>query len=260
MMRATSPGAIAASTALHAAVAAALVVAALAASRGVRKPDTELVVVPDVDIAVPGPGRRSDAGLQGGPMVDYRPSTVPRERIPDPVPDAGTAQPEPKGAPNAGPVPDRGARQQRTNWDSFARQHGLTQQLAQRGATTARPVPQVDGARMVDELMRLAAGRPGGGPEGTAVDPAAQADFFVRLVGLLKAAHVMPASVDRLYTAGVAFVVARDGSISKVRVISPSGSADYDRSVLAAFGKVGALGPVPEGCEGGCEIEFTMAD
>ena len=84
--------------------------------------------------------------------------------------------------------------------------------------------------------------------------------YFARLVGALKQNHEKPPGLSDLLTADVAFLLAADGTISRVRVERSSGNAEFDASCIEAFRRVGSIGPTPSGKSDTFVITFKMKD
>jgi colicin import membrane protein len=84
--------------------------------------------------------------------------------------------------------------------------------------------------------------------------------YFAMLVQRLKAAHEKPLGVTDQLTAKASFYAAADGTISQVKIIRSSGNAEFDRSVIAAFSKIGPLGGRPDKRGDTREIVFDMSD
>jgi colicin import membrane protein len=54
----------------------------------------------------------------------------------------------------------------------------------------------------------------------------------------LRERHEKPGGLSDLLNAEVSFTVAANGAISGVRIVRSSGNAEFDQSVLEAFGRV----------------------
>lgn len=262
MMRANSPGAVAVSAGFHAAVAAAFTAVALLFSAGGRAINgAEFVFVPRNELVFPAsPSVGAPPPVSASSTVRFNPSVVPRPVILPPmaVPAADRVADSIPRVP-----PAKGSSAERVTYSQYLRQHGRTGPAVQSSAASTAPtfpsVPQIDATSMVAELLdsSTSTDRPVDG--GSAAATQLQA-YFSRLVAALRAAHAMPAEVDALEVARVSFFLAADGAISAVKLVSGSGNAAYDRSVLAAFRLVRSIGAVPGGCSGVYEVRFRMVE
>lgn len=263
MLRASSPGAIAVSAALHAAVAAAVLAAGWWTMRGreIPVPLGPFVVVSTKDIEVPGPRSMRDGQTTKEPVIEFQAPKIDRVPIPaawplaEPV--AGpvvSPKPAPRtpvaSQPKAGPKAERTAnRKVLPNASSAA--------FAPSSATAG--IPRVDATAIVAALTDAASESSSdrGNAEGSSAEAAA---YFERLNLALRAAHEMPGAVDALYVTRISFLLGGDGSLLDVKVLKTSGNADYDRSAVAAFHRVRSIGKPPAGCSGRREINFVMTE
>lgn len=67
--------------------------------------------------------------------------------------------------------------------------------------------------------------------------------YLSHLVQELKKAHERPTGLSDLLSAAVECTIGTDGTLSGVRIVRSSGSAEFDQSVLSAFRNVGTAGP-----------------
>jgi colicin import membrane protein len=84
--------------------------------------------------------------------------------------------------------------------------------------------------------------------------------YYSMLVDRLRQAHQKPDGLSDLLQAQVEFHLNADGSITGAHIIVTSGNAAFDRSVLAAFRAMRALGPPPNGKADTLTITFKMSD
>ena len=85
--------------------------------------------------------------------------------------------------------------------------------------------------------------------------------YFSLLYQRLQEAHEKPHGLSDVLSAMAEYTIAQDGTISRVRIIRSSGSAEFDQSVLSAFRNVGSIGPRPD--SGGTlvrKVLFKMRD
>jgi colicin import membrane protein len=83
--------------------------------------------------------------------------------------------------------------------------------------------------------------------------------YFEFLKRAIKKAHVAPPGSGDLSTV-VEFIVAADGSLSRVRVVSSSGNAEFDQSVLEAIRRTTSIGMRPDGRTDAVELEFNARE
>ena len=86
--------------------------------------------------------------------------------------------------------------------------------------------------------------------------PAQEADYWAALLGKLRAVHEKPAALDDGLSARVEFVLRPDGTVGEVRILTSSGSAMFDASVIAAFRRLSGLGLPPAGAAGLNQVTF----
>lgn len=102
-----------------------------------------------------------------------------------------------------------------------------------------------------------------GGAGGTALSREEQ-DLLETYVELLRQrlieAHEKPTGLSDQIWAQAEFYVSADGSISRVSLVRPSGNAEFDQSVLAAFHNVRSIGPRPDGRGSTFKVKFRMKD
>lgn len=84
--------------------------------------------------------------------------------------------------------------------------------------------------------------------------------YIALLLQRLRAAHVKPAGLSDLLSAKVRFNIAANGTLSNVRIITSSGSREFDQSVLEAFAKVRSIGSTPNGKADVWEVTFKMRE
>ena len=144
----------------------------------------------------------------------------------------------------------------RTTASAFQRQHPSTSKPAiNTGSTTA---PQHARINLAEVLSGSGSER---AQPAVATDPAQEANYWDMLQAKLRDAHEKPAGLDDGLKVRVEFVLRADGSLGDVRVISSSGNAAFDTSVLAAFRRVRGLGIPPSSKVGLNQVTFrTQAE
>jgi colicin import membrane protein len=86
----------------------------------------------------------------------------------------------------------------------------------------------------------------GGGTALTAAEHSALDGYIARLVAALRQNHEKPPGLSDLLSADVEFLLAADGTISRVQIVRSSGNTDFDLSCIEAFKRVGSVGPRPD--------------
>lgn len=84
--------------------------------------------------------------------------------------------------------------------------------------------------------------------------------YIAMLILRLRAAHEKPPDLSDLLQARVQFRIAADGTLSGVKILDSSGSAEFDRSVLEAFARVRSIGPTPNGKSDVWVVTFKMKE
>lgn len=84
--------------------------------------------------------------------------------------------------------------------------------------------------------------------------------YIALLLQRLRAAHDKPDGLSDLLQAKVRFNIAANGTLSGVRIVTSSGSREFDQSVLDAFAKVRSIGPTPNGKSDVWEVTFKMRE
>ena len=266
-MRASSPGAIALSATLHAAVIGLVVAASMWVQKAtqINPMVFDLVNAEDIEI---GDHFEMPGAPSKNPGVKFAKPKVKRVPIPSAAQIAAAEAKAEKEAAKLGkdaPSKNAPAKSKTSSYADFQKQNSKQlekNKTVRSGGAKGASAPGIDAKGIVDDLMKSAAGPrgDGGGTGGTKVMIAALDAYFGRLISALRAAHEMPDSVNDLLIAKVSFFLAVDGSITAVRVTKSSGDADYDQSVLDAFRKVRSIGAVPGAKSGTYEINFKMTE
>lgn len=87
-------------------------------------------------------------------------------------------------------------------------------------------------------------------------DPAQESNYWGMLHAKLRDAHEKPTGLDDGLVVRMEFVLRADGTLGDVRVISSSGNAVFDASVVAAFRRVRGLGAPPASKVGLNQVTF----
>ncbi len=99
-----------------------------------------------------------------------------------------------------------------------------------------------------------------GGKALVAEDGAPMERYFALLKNRLKENHEKPPGLSDTLVARVEFYVGADGSISNVKIKSPSGSPEFDRSVVEAFARTKSIGPRPDKKGESAVLDFKMRE
>jgi TonB family protein len=268
-MRASSPGAIFLSATFHAAVIGALIGVSLWVQKATEVTPQIFDLVNPEDIEI-GDHFEMPGAPSKNPGVKFAKPKTKRVKIPTAQEIAAAQekaeQAAEKAAEKAGKAaPEKASRNKTTSYADFQKQNSkqlAANQKVRAGGAKGTSAPGIDAKGIVDDLMKSAAGPrgDGGGTGGSKVMIPALSAYFDRLISALRAAHEMPDSVNDLLTAKVSFFLAADGSISNVKIVTSSGSSDFDDSVLDAFHKVRSVGAVPGGKSGTYVVPFRMAE
>jgi colicin import membrane protein len=102
-----------------------------------------------------------------------------------------------------------------------------------------------------------------GGGGGTALTAAQRTElegYIARLVTALRQNHEKPPGLSDLLSTDVEFLIAADGTISRVHVVRSSGNAAFDESCIEAFARMGSVGPKPDGKSDTWVLTFRMKE
>jgi colicin import membrane protein len=277
-MPARAPIAFFYSVLLHA--CAVLAIAALAfAFHQNRPPPTEvfeLVAGPPTDLAA------TEAPAPGSPdaPMDIKVPEPPAPRPPPPAQiEPAPSESIPEAAPPKAPAPKRVARPEaktatestaaksepRMTYEQYVKKFGAPKTTTAGGGAGGRPraipVPKV--GRGIANGVWGGSVRSTGGGGGTAMTTAehtAMEGYFARLVAALRQNLEKPPGLSDLLNADVAFYLAADGTISRVRIARSSGNAAFDAACIEAFRRVGSIGPTPSGKSDDYVVTFRMKD
>ncbi|MEI6862386.1 MAG: TonB family protein [Verrucomicrobiota bacterium] len=250
------------SATLHGAVAALVLLTAWAAEKAVREP-------PHIFELVAGGG--DNVGARVAPALGD-PSGVKFTPLPRPVPAQPVAAPAPVAAPVTPQSPAKVSAKTPVVIKTPAPATSVKSTAPAKVTTPQKPGAAAPGPVKVQHISAqgIAAGVVGGstanmkgGAGGQALEreQASELDtYFSLLVAHLREAHVKPDGLSDLLHARVAFRLNANGSVAEVRIVEGSGNDAFDKSVIAAFWAMRALGPTPTGQPVGHTVLFTMRD
>lgn len=161
------------------------------------------------------------------------------------------------------PAPARPAAESRqtVNYDEFRKENKI-KSTTPRAQTAPGPTPRLN----PEAIKRGVTGATGansagaGGRELTASEGAAMDRYLAVLKQQLRINHEKPAGLSDLLWAEVTFTMAANGRLSGMRITRSSGNAEFDRSVIDAFVRVGSVGPRPDGKTDAQKLIFRMRD
>lgn len=266
-MYARAPTAFFLSLLLHGTVVVAIVVLAFIVQQHTPPPVQvfELVAGPPTDLTA------TEAPALGTPegTVDVKIPEPPARAEPvkaEPAPPQAevaksTVRPEAK---TTAPAQTPAKAEPKVSYDQFVRQHGKpsTSRTASAGAPRATTVPKINAKGIAEGVIGGSPNSKGGGG-GRALTAAQHTElegYIARLVAALRQNHEKPPGLSDLLSADVEFLIAADGSISRMHIVRSSGNAAFDESCIDAFRRLGSIGPKPDGKNDTWVLTFRMKD
>jgi colicin import membrane protein len=129
------------------------------------------------------------------------------------------------------------------------------------GKAGATRIARIDAKGIREGVEGGTGGEPGaGGKALSRAESSIMDGYFSFLKQKLEEAHEPPVGVSDKLSVRVEFMLAVDGSISRVRIVRPSGNTDFDQSVLTAFKRVQPIGVRPDGKSEMITLEFNTRD
>ncbi|HEY5550531.1 MAG TPA: TonB family protein [Opitutaceae bacterium] len=261
-MRANSPDAWILSAVFHAAVVGMVVALTWWLNRA---PEINPMVFELVEFSgeTVAPAGESTAPAPAVKFAPPKTAPVQRPKIepqkPPPPKPPPSKQPPPKQATTPAKTPPKTEPKTTITYEEFAKQQAKTLERNANPAPRTTKVPRIDTKAITSELQQYARAGVKDGSMSAAQATALDA-YIARLITALRMAHVKPDGLSELLKAKVSFYVAQDGTLSAVRIITSSGDADFDRSVLDAFRAVRSIGSVPGGKAYTWELTFRMTE
>jgi len=220
----------------------------------------ELPDPPSLPVHEPEPELPSELPLLETAPIEPPPEVSPVELAPEPPRSEPPKSTPPKPKPAPKPPPPKPEPKPMTK-EEFDRLHGNKPNPTAVKPTANRAPPRI---RQINTR-----GIVGGSPRvtegagGTALSRA-ESDLLEAYIALLRqrlrAAHVKPVGLSDLLQTKVRFAIAADGTLSNLRIVTSSGSRQFDDSVLEAFRKVRSIGPPPNGKDDTWELTFKLRD
>ena len=270
-MYARSPTAFFLSLLLHGTVVTAIVVMAFVVQQHTPPPVHvfELVAGPPTDLtatAAPALGSPEGSVEVKIPELPARAEpVVPEEPAPLPAKSETTrpaTRPETKAAATATKAPP--LKESRLTRDEYLKKYGPPKpsKAGGSGAPRAAAVPKIN-AKGIAEGVRGGSADSTGGGGGTALTTAEHSaldGYIARLVAALRQNHEKPPGLSDMLFADVEFLIAADGTISRVQIVRSSGNTDFDLSCIEAFKRMGSVGPKPDGKSDTWVLRFRMKE
>lgn len=195
-----------------------------------QAPTTTQEVTPSVNVTLPEP------------LPEYVP---PKPPPPRPQPKPIERAPEPKTlkiekAPEKPPVKIEPARE-KVSFDDFKSEHGAPKTQKVRAPKPIK-AKSINVNRVMASTNIITAGA--GGTTMTANEISLSQRYVAMIIQRIRES-LEEAGIMDLREAGVQFSVSVQGAISGARITQSSGSATFDRAVLAAFQNIRPIGPPP---------------
>jgi colicin import membrane protein len=150
------------------------------------------------------------------------------------------------------------------SYDQYVKKYGkpAPSKTGSSGAPRTAAVPQIHTKGIPDGVPGGSSSSKGGGG-GTALTAAqhsALEGYIARLVTALRQNHEKPPGLSDLLSADVEFLIAADGTISRLQIVRSSGNTDFDLSCIEAFKRMGSVGPKPDGKSDTWVLTFRMKE
>jgi colicin import membrane protein len=156
-------------------------------------------------------------------------------------------------------------KESRLSYDQYVKKYGKPAP-SKAGGSSGTPrvaaVPQIKTKGIPDGVNGGSSDSKGGGG-GTALTTAQHSaldGYIARLVAALRQNHEKPPGLSDMLFADVEFLIAADGTISRVQIVRSSGNTDFDLSCLEAFKRMGSVGPKPDGKSDTWVLRFRMKE
>jgi TonB family protein len=260
-MYARSPTAFFFSLLLHGTIVVAILALAFVVHQ--RTPPVqifELVAGPPTDpTATAAPALGSPEGTVEVKFLEPPASTEPEEvEEAPPAPKPEAAKPATRTETKAPSL-----KESRLSYDQYVKQHGKPAPSKTGSSGTSRGAPPRINAKGIAEGVRGGSSSSKGGGGGTALTAAQRSaleGYIARLVTALRQNHEKPPGLSDLLSADVEFLIAADGTISRVQIVRSSGNTDFDLSCIEAFRRMGSVGPKPDGKSDTWVLTFRMKE
>jgi len=152
-------------------------------------------------------------------------------------------------------------KQQEEERKRITQEEFLRQQAAARAGTTK--VSHIDAEGIREGVVGGSTENRTGGAGGRALTREEGSEleaYFSLLKARIKESHVPPEGVSDTLEARVEFFLSANGSLSRIRIVRPSGNFEFDRSVLEACEHTRSIGPRPDGRSEMVQMTFKMRE
>jgi TonB family protein len=150
------------------------------------------------------------------------------------------------------------------SYEQYVKEHGQPASSKSAGARAPRPVavPKIHAKGIAEGVLGGSASSKGGGGGHalTAAQRTGLEAYIARLVTALRQNHEKPPGLSDLLSADVEFLIAADGTISRIHIVRSSGNAAFDESCIDAFRRMGSVGSKPDGKSDNWIMAFRMKD
>jgi TonB family protein len=213
-----------------------------------KEAPTTTVSAPTIKAVIPEPK----------PVVVTPPPTPKIERAPDPVPKE-TPPPQPKKETppppktvekaKPTPVPEKAPEQPKMTFDKFTKEHGAPKTPQPKAPPPITP-KKIDADKIAGRVASDSTNAVTKGAGGTALTRDELADQWALYQSMLIQRirrSMQEAGFLDLRSVRVEFRISAEGEISGGRIVSGSGSSDFDEGVLRAIRSLGRVPPPPSG-------------
>ena len=203
-----------------------------------------------VEVKIPEPPARAEPVVEETAAPSKSETTRPATRA------------EMKAAATATKAPS--LKESRLSYDQYVKKYGkpAPSKAGGSGVSRAPAVPQIRTKGIPDGVVGGSSESKGGGGGTalTAAEHSALEGYKARLLAALRQNHEKPPGLSDKLEADVEFLIAADGSISRVQILRSSGNTDFDLSCLEAFKRMGSVGPKPDGKSDTWQVTFRMKE
>jgi TonB family protein len=152
---------------------------------------------------------------------------------------------------------------ERMSYKDYLKKHPIPKEVPQQQTAKAgKGGPRIDAEGIAQGVRGgSTASKGGGGGKALTREEQSELNTYISfLINALREAHEPPSGVNDKLETKVTFDITAGGNILNPRITRSSGNREFDESVLAAFRKVGSIGPVPTGKADTWTLTFRMRD
>jgi colicin import membrane protein len=155
-------------------------------------------------------------------------------------------------------------KESRLSYDQYVKKYGkpAPSKAGGSGSSRSTATPKINAKGIAEGVIGGSSESKGGGGGTalTAAEHSALEGYKARLLAALRQNHEKPPGLSDKLEADVEFLIAADGSISRVQILRSSGNTDFDLSCLEAFKRMGSVGPKPDGKSDTWQVTFRMKE